>query len=50
MLLTLMLLLVPASALGLVLGMDRLEVVLLRRPARHRTGSMDRTTESSTSA
>ena len=33
MLITLMLLLVPAAALGLVLGMDRLEDNLLREPA-----------------
>ncbi len=36
MLMALLLLLVPATALGLVLGMGRLEDTLLRAPARHR--------------
>jgi hypothetical protein len=36
MFITLLLLLVPMTALGLVLGMDRLEDSLLRAPARHR--------------
>lgn len=35
MLTTLLLLLVPTTALGLVLGMDRLEDSLLRAPAGH---------------
>ena len=36
MLTTLLLIVVPSPALGLVLGMDRLEDSLLRAPARHR--------------
>ncbi|MGJ7441235.1 hypothetical protein [Aquipuribacter sp. MA13-6] len=36
MLTTLLLLLVPTTALGLVLGMARLEDSLLRPPSRHR--------------
>lgn len=37
MLTVLILLLVPATALGMVLGMDRVEDSLLKQPARHRT-------------
>jgi hypothetical protein len=36
MFITLLLLIVPMTALGLVLGMDRLEDSLLKAPARHR--------------
>ncbi len=36
MLMLLLLLLVPTTALGLVLGLGRLEDSLLRAPARHR--------------
>ncbi|WP_380165430.1 hypothetical protein [Jannaschia sp. R86511] len=39
MLTTLLLIVVPTTALGLVLGMARLEESLLRAPARHRGDS-----------
>ncbi|MFC5380944.1 hypothetical protein [Aquipuribacter nitratireducens] len=37
--LLLALLLVPVAALGLVLGMDRVEDTLLKAPARHRSAA-----------